>query len=603
MSPAHLPALSHWWSVRGRRLDDLQVSGSPGLKVRGTCWEGPRLGRTLSRQIGLRSSGAAGESGHCLKDAGKREGDGERLGRLSSSGTPVEGTAKGGYWPEVGFHHKLLAASTYVSEFWPPNPVHESSANLRRDDALAFLLARIDYERTVAIPYGTREFKLDRMRRLMARLGNPQDRLSIVHVAGTKGKGSTAAMIGAVLSAAGYRTGLFSSPHLDRVEERLMIDGQPCSADELIELVDELQPVVADFDAAANDDQNAEPGPTYFELTTAMALMHFARRGVEAAVLEVGLGGRLDSTNVCQPLVSVITSISFDHTKQLGNTLAAIAREKAGIIKPGVPVVSGVITDEPRHVIEEIAQARGANLLQLGRDFDFSYRPPRDVQAAAMMGQMDYREHVSRRQPSGDGQASANSTYLGIELRLLGRHQAANAAVALATLDELQRQGWRISESAIRAGLASVRWPARVEVVGRRPTVIIDAGHNVASIAALLATLDESFSARRRILVFATTQEKDVRGMLIQLLPRFDHVLFTRYSNNPRGVPAEELQALARELSGQKYPVCVDPTAAWQEVHLLAAPDDLVCITGSFFIAAEMRGLIDSRPLCALAAT
>jgi dihydrofolate synthase/folylpolyglutamate synthase len=186
---------------------------------------------------------------------------------------------------------------------------------------------------------------------------------------------------------------------------------------------------------------------------------------------------------------------------------------------------------------------------------------------------------------------------------VLGRHQAANAAVALATLGELQRKGWRIPEQAMRRGLTAVRWPARVEVVGRRPTVIIDAGHNVASIAALLSTLEESFSARRRILVFATTQEKDVQEMLKQLLPRFDHVLFTRYLNNPRGVPAEELQTLAREISGQDYPIYANPAAAWHEVHLLAAPEDLVCITGSFFIAAEMRGQIDGRPLCALAAT
>lgn len=479
--------------------------------------------------------------------------------------------------------------------------MYESSANPRRDDALAFLLARIDYERTVGIPYGTREFKLDRMRRLLDRLGNPQNGLQIVHIAGTKGKGSTAAMIAAVLSASGFQTGLFSSPHLDRVEERLTIDGQPCSADELSELVDELRPVVADFDAAASLDDGAETGPTYFELTTAMALMHFARRGVDVAVLEVGLGGRLDSTNVCQPMVAVITSISFDHMKQLGNTLAEIAREKAGIIKSGVSVVSGVVTDEPRQVIERIAQERGATLHQLGRDFDFVYRPPREVQAAAEMGQMDYRELSAQADSTTNGQSHTNLTCSKIELRLLGRHQAANAAVALATLGELRRQGWQIPEQAIRTGLQSVRWPARVEVVARRPTVVIDAGHNEASIAALLATLEESFSARRRILVFATTQEKDVRGMLRQLLPSFDHVLFTRYTNNPRGVPAEELQALARELSGQEYSICADPAAAWHEVHLLAAADDLVCITGSFFIAAEMRGQIDSRPLCGVA--
>ncbi len=196
--------------------------------------------------------------------------------------------------------------------------------------ALRFLYDRVDYERALAIPYSPWGLKLCRMRDLLDRLGSPDRQLAIVHVAGTKGKGSTAAMIAAVLTAAGYRTGLFTSPHLDRVEERIALDGQPCSGDELVELVRRVQPAIREIDEEAAREHPADGGPTFFEITTAMALVHFAARGARAAVLEVGLGGRLDSTNVCQPRIAVITSISFDHVKQLGNTLESIARRESG---------------------------------------------------------------------------------------------------------------------------------------------------------------------------------------------------------------------------------------------------------------------------------
>lgn len=452
--------------------------------------------------------------------------------------------------------------------------------------ALDYLFQRIDYERAIAAPYGDGTFKLDRMRELLVRLGNPQSRLPIVHVAGTKGKGSTSAMIAAVLSAAGYRTGLFSSPHLDRLEERMAVDGRPCSPAELMDLVDVLRPVVAEFDLAASRRQPAETGPTYFELTTAMALLHFVRSKVQAAVLEVGLGGRLDSTNVCRPAVSVITNISFDHMRQLGNTLAAIAREKAGIIKPGVPVVSGVVDDEPRAVIEEIARQRGCRLLQLERDFHYQYAPPRDVDQESAQGMMSYRLSCARRQRAYDN----------VSLGLLGRHQAANAATALTVLDELTRQGWQVPEAALRRGVAEVRWPARVEVAARRPAVVIDAAHNVASVEALAITLSESFSARERILVFATTRDKEVPAMLRRLLPHFGHVILTQYQNNPRGAPPEELAAIASQECAAVQ-ICPSPAAAWDAVRALAGEKDLVCITGSFFIAAEMRAQIAARPL------
>ena len=255
-------------------------------------------------------------------------------------------------------------------------------------DSIEFLLGRENYERWRKMPYDPARMGLDRMHQLLEAIGSPQRGLPIVHVAGTKGKGSTSAMIAAALSAAGYRTGLFTSPHLERIEQRMTIDGQPCEVEEFTTLVDLLRPAVEALDRRAAKDQT---GPTFFEIMTAMAFLHFARQKVQAAVLEVGLGGRLDATNVCQPVVSVITSISFDHVQQLGNTLAAIAGEKAGIIKPGVPVVSGVVAAEARDVIRQVCRKRSCRLVERDVDFAFDYHPPRHLEREAASGQVVYR--------------------------------------------------------------------------------------------------------------------------------------------------------------------------------------------------------------------
>src|SRR3954453_12285730 len=301
-----------------------------------------------------------------------------------------------------------------------PTPTHDR--DLARQAALDWLMRRINFERTAFVPYQARQLKLDRTRQLLTRLGQPDAGMKIVHVAGTKGKGSTSAMIAAVLTAAGYRTGVFSSPHLEQIEERFAVDGEPCTSDELVALVNRMVSVVRAMDEEAAADGDPTGGPTYFEITTAMALVHFVEHQVDAAVLEVGLGGRLDSTNVCLPVVSIITSISFDHMRQLGNTLASIAREKAGIIKPGVPVVSGVTDIEPQAVIAQTARDHGCRVIQLGRDFAFEYR------AKSAVAEFDFRYLV----PSQE--IHLNSLILAMP----GRHQAANAAVALAAVSELR---------------------------------------------------------------------------------------------------------------------------------------------------------------------
>lgn len=455
------------------------------------------------------------------------------------------------------------------------------------ETALRFLEDRVNFERAISVPYVAREFRLDRVRDLLARLGSPHQRMPIIHVAGTKGKGSTAAMTGAMLQAAGYRTGVFTSPHIHRIEERIAVNGQPIPTHEFVTLLARVAPVVQAMDREAGACNPPKSGPTYFDITTAIGLLHFVERQVQIAVLEVGLGGRLDSTNVCLPLVSVITSISFDHTKLLGNTLESIAREKAGIIKYGVPVVSGVLTPGPRQVIHEACRQQHARLVELGADFDSSYTPPGQIDSAPGWGEMDFRYRVPDREHS----------YAGLRLNLLGHHQATNAAIALSVLAELRTLGWSIPEKAVREGLSQVSWPARIELVARRPAVVIDAAHNVASIDALTRVLEESFAAPHRVLVFATTQDKDLRGMLRLLLPRFESVLFTRYLNNPRAVPPAQLEAVAAELTGRHYTVYDEPWAAWNAVRPTVSPNSLICVTGSFFIAAEMRELVHAQPL------
>ena len=284
----------------------------------------------------------------------------------------------------------------------PPSNSPESPT---RSSSREFLLGRENYERWRTMPYDQTRMGLERMRLLLAELGSPEQNLPVIHVAGTKGKGSTAAMIAAALTAAGYRTGLFTSPHIERIEERIQIDGR-CIED-FDGLLEQVRPAVERMDVEGENSvlstQYSIPStrnsaavpisvaPTFFEIVTAMAFVHFARQSVQAAVMEVGLGGRLDATNVCRPVVSIITSISFDHTQQLGNTLALIAAEKAGIIKPGVPVVSGVIEPEPRDVIRQVCRERGAPLVERGTDFDFTHEPPRHLEREAARGRMEWR--------------------------------------------------------------------------------------------------------------------------------------------------------------------------------------------------------------------
>ncbi len=431
------------------------------------------------------------------------------------------------------------------------------------EEALAFWFGRINYEVRAPKPG---DLKLDRMRALLELLGNPHRRLRLVHVAGSKGKGSTSAMLAAILQRAGYRTGLFTSPHLSRVEERFQVDGRPISQAELTANLTEIRDALG---------RRGEP-PTFFEIATALGFLHFARRRVDVAVIEVGLGGRFDSTNVCRPLVSAITSISYDHTQQLGTRLDQIAMEKAGIVKPHVPCVSAATPSEARQMIEAICRERGAPLQELGRDFSFAYVPGQISPDAQHDRRARVRVATRRRQ------------WPWLELGLLGEHQAANAAVTLACVEHLQAAGLQIPLAAIASGLAEVSWPARLEVLGRRPMVVLDCAHNVASAERLRDTLNDSFPPCRRLLIFAGSSDKDLAGMLGVLGPSFSHIYLTRFSISPRGVPPEQLAGF----SSVPHTLCPTPKAAWAAARAAAGTDDLICITGSVFLAGELRSLL-----------
>lgn len=428
------------------------------------------------------------------------------------------------------------------------------------DDAIAFWFGRINFEVRSASP---KDLKLERMRALLRLLGDPHERVRTIHITGTKGKGSTAAMIAAVLQTVGYRVGLFTSPHLERVEERIQVNGVPIGPDELAVHMGRI--------AAA--EQTLGTAPTFFEISTALGFLHFVHRRCEFAVVEVGLGGRFDSTNVCHPLVSVVTTVGLDHTAQLGNTLEEIAYQKAGIIKRGVPVVCGVTQPGPRAVIQQVAEETQSPLTIVGRDFVY-------------VGGWSRKEGWNDRLPCTAVDVTTTRIWPSMDVGLLGKHQASNAALAAITIDQLRRTGVPISDVAVSRGLAEVRWPARIEVIRRTPTVVLDTAHNVPSAEALVNTLREFVpTVLRKAVVFAVSSDKDYAEMLRVLAGYFDVFHLTRY-DNPRCVPPEKLAAF---LVGKQVHIHQSSAEAWAAARSSAQTHDLVCVTGSVFLAGELQ--------------
>jgi dihydrofolate synthase/folylpolyglutamate synthase len=439
--------------------------------------------------------------------------------------------------------------------------------------ALDYLYSFIDYSLTRQFRYAPEKFDLSRMGALLAGLGDPQKQYRILHVAGTKGKGSVAAMTASALKAAGYKTGFYSSPHLVDYTERIQIDGQNIPHGELAVLVEEIKPVVAKI-----------PALTTFELTTAVAFLYFARQQVEVAAVEVGLGGRLDATNVVEPLVSVITSISYDHTAVLGNTLTQIATEKAGIIKPGKPVIVAPQKEEARLAIAKIAAERGAPLTQVGRDYLYAaWSHSLDGQTLLVWPAAE-QSLVDEFIETG-GRADWEPVRLSIPL--LGFHQVQNAATAYAALQIARGQGLAISEEAIAQGFAATQWPGRFEVMRRNPPVIVDSAHNRDSALKLRLALDDYLPGLPVILVFGASEDKDVAGMFAELLPRVKRVIATQ-SIHPRAMEAEKLVDLAHQ-AGVPAQVVLPLEDALIRALELADDEAVVLVAGSLFVAAGAR--------------
>lgn len=414
--------------------------------------------------------------------------------------------------------------------------------------------------------------KLARMRRLLGLLGDPHTSLRIVLVAGTKGKGSTAVMIAEMLDAAGLRVGLTVKPHLVDYRERIQVGGRMISRVTLSLLVDAVRPAVE----SARD----LPGgrPTYVETTVAMALLHFARQRVDVAVVEVGIGGRLDATNVVDPRVSVITPISYDHTEILGSTLREIAREKAGIIRPSGRVVSAPQPDEAGAVIREACAVAGARQVLVGRDIEvLTHASTLDGVRAAIHGtRTRYEVHVP----------------------LLGRHQAENAATAVGAVELLADDGLAVGPGPIRRGLAAVRWPARVELIGTRPYTLVDVGHNPASAAALCETLRELLGGRKVVLAFGMLATKDYRSVTALVAPLADTVITTT-PDNPHALPAPDLADEVRRYTPHVIAV-PDRRDAIERARALAGPDDVLVVTGSFYLVGMAREwLLHRKPAIA----
>lgn len=464
----------------------------------------------------------------------------------------------------------------------PPGPVERAAV-------AAWLDSRINHERSSTPGH----WGLGRMRRLLKLLGSPQRGLAVVHVAGTKGKGSTVAMLAAILEASGYRVGRYMSPHVHGFEERIAVNNHQISPAELTAVWEPVRAAVEQMDRDAA--RSGRRGATWFEILTAMALLHFQRQKVDLAVLETGLGGRLDATNVCEPVLSVITSISLDHMAELGGTVGEIAGEKAGIIKRGRPVLCAARDAVASDVIAAVAARRRAPLVLLDRDFSLQISSPTGQQPLQQGHTVELVSHAPRRIALPPAAAGKAECVVG----MVGRHQAENAGVAIAAAALLHERGYAISWAGVRRALAAVQLPARIERLGERPLLIVDAAHNAASMASLCQTLPrQPGRGGRKVLVFAASGEKQLREMLSAAADWADQLVLTRYTTNPRAASLEHLSAAAEDAVPALAAMRVDepdPLEATRMARKLAGSGGIVCVAGSFFLAADVRRMLLSE--------
>jgi len=433
------------------------------------------------------------------------------------------------------------------------------------DQATHYLFDRTDYEKEKHLRYNADTFNLRRMEKLLALLDNPHKKIDTVHIAGTKGKGSTATMLAKMLEANGYKVGLYTSPHVVELRERIAVGSQMISKSDMLALLNRIYKPVEQI---AKTDK-----PTFFEIMTALAFMHFADCKIDIAVIETGMGGRLDSTNVIKPKVVGITSLSIDHQRQLGDTIDKIAMEKAGVFKPGIPIVTVQQDPAAMRVLKAQAAAVNAPISVTGVDIDFSHRFETSP------------EHGGHNRVC---LTTATSKFEHLRVPLHGTHQALNCGLALALLDKLKANGYQIDNDKAVAGLSAVKLAGRMEMVCDDPRVMIDAAHNAASIRALMHAIGQSVPYDSMVVIFGCNEDKDVRGMLGELQYGADKVIFTQ-SNSVRAMSPDELAEMYVAISGK---MCQSAPALGEALRLARSAvgkEDLICITGSFYLIGQAK--------------
>jgi dihydrofolate synthase/folylpolyglutamate synthase len=457
-----------------------------------------------------------------------------------------------------------------------PAPTQTKASEIENyTDALRYLSERHNIERTRVSRVSVDDFKLDRMRALAAALGNPQNDVRCVHVAGSKGKGSVVEMTASALTACGYATGVYTSPHLVDVRERIRINADQIGYPAFTKVCQRVA-------AAA---EGLDPGlgaASFFEVLTAMAFCYFAEQAVDIAVIEVGLGGRLDATNIVQPEVTAVTAIQLEHTQLLGDTLEKIAAEKAGIFKPGIPSLTIPQTPGVMQVIREAAEKAMSPLQVVGQDLEFSYR----FEASPELGP---HTRVCLTTPR------SNFEHLPVPLK--GEHQAHNCGLSLAILDALRGRGFDTPERHVAEGLSRTPFQGRMEIVGRSPRIVIDGAHTPESVQALVKAIGAHVRYDSMVVIFGCAEDKDVKGMLSKIGLGADKIIFTRSAGNARSADPKELARRYMEATGKMAQVARTLPDALDMASQATGRDDLICITGSFYLAgeakkhlAEMRG-------------
>ena len=438
--------------------------------------------------------------------------------------------------------------------------------------ALAYIEAFIDYERSPDFSRQARLYNLNRISLLLKRLGNPHDRLQVIHIAGSKGKGSTAAFVASVLTHAGYKTGLFTSPHLITPRERCRIDGELISEADVAFYIEKIKPAIETV-------STSEFGRvSFFEIYTALAFTYFADKATDFAVIEVGLGGRLDATNVVTPVATVITPIGLEHTAILGETYAEIAAEKAEIIKEGCPLVLAPQHSEARAVFEKVANERKASI----------------VAAKTHNVELDHRVLTSQLVQDADGIPIAqqfdvetdSESYPQLTIPLLGHHQVVNATTAIAAIECLKQEGYAIPKNSVYAGFKNVQWHGRIQRIMSSPLVVLDGAHSPISMEALCLTLRESFRYTQAIFIISLMKDKNLKAIGDIISKTADTVIATQVSENPRVMTAEAIQD-AWSGTCEKITICPNPEKAIAGALASASPTDLICITGSLYLVGQ----------------